>query len=154
MPENYKNFIEALVNDKALAEKFDVEKTRLLQEAGIESDADVVVKAAAALGFSLSRTDLDRARAASESLDLEALEMVSGGGVDDLPKDKGKSCAMDYSCWTIVKHDAHSSDRRPGPFFQQPESSIRLLLCPCPQRIRQFLPSPQRPGFFDSIIHN
>lgn len=54
MPENYKNFIEALVNDKALAEKFDVEKTRLLQEAGIESDADVVVKTAAALGFSLS----------------------------------------------------------------------------------------------------
>ncbi|MGN0693046.1 MAG: Nif11-like leader peptide family RiPP precursor [Oscillospiraceae bacterium] len=79
---NYKNELtrmeEALRSDEELRKKLE-EACRRIAEAGeAKNDGEIMMKAAAELGFSITIEDLERAKAASEELSDDEMDKVAG----------------------------------------------------------------------------
>lgn len=101
---------EALRNDTELQKKFEETRKRIAESGEAKNDGEVMVKAAAELGFSITIEDLERAKAAAEELNEDALDMVAGGGyvrVDMCSEDnRGHDnwCLTLWHCDVITLH--------------------------------------------------
>ncbi|MGN0693047.1 MAG: Nif11-like leader peptide family RiPP precursor [Oscillospiraceae bacterium] len=106
---------EALRNDEALRKKFDEAITRIAESGEAKNDGEIMVKAAAELGYSITIEDLERAKAAAEELSDEEIEKISGGwdkGTLDID-DKGHNnwCLTVWHCCTITLHTETTTHR-------------------------------------------
>ena len=70
---------EALRNDTELQKKLEETRKRIAESGEAKNDGEVMVKAAAELGFSITIEDLERAKAAAEELCDDELNNVAGG---------------------------------------------------------------------------
>ena len=95
--ENIKAFEAALKENKELQETFKAAKKRIAENKEAASDAELLVKAAAEVGFVLTVAEIDRAMAEAQELNDEELEIVSGGG--------SGWCWKDYGCVIIFEID-------------------------------------------------
>lgn len=88
-----------------LKEKLETEIKRIAEAGEAESEGEVMVKAAAALGYSITLEELERTAADLEKLDDDELD--AAGGIDGVGKDeKGRDlfCVANYHCYTVLKH--------------------------------------------------
>ena len=80
---NYNNELtrmeETLRNDTELQKKYEETCKRIAESGEAKSDGEIMVKAAAELGFSITIEDMERAKAASEELSDDELDKVAGG---------------------------------------------------------------------------
>ena len=84
-----------MMQDKEFVRKFDLAAKEALESGECKCDGEVLVKAAASLGYKISLSELERMDAENEKLDSEEMEMVSGGAVD--PK-YDEWCWKDFGC--------------------------------------------------------
>ena len=77
--ENILAFEAALKENKELREKYEAAQKRIIENKEAESDGEVLVKAAAEVGFTLTLEELERAMAQYQELNDEELEDVAGG---------------------------------------------------------------------------
>ena len=115
MIENVKKFEQALQEDKELAKKFADEMRRIVEEKSAGNDAEAIAKAARALGFELTASDLEKAQAESQEIDPEELDLTAGGWCwgsydcytafhHDTPNEEGTDCFKDHDCALAFKH--------------------------------------------------
>lgn len=127
MVENVKRFVKALDEDQELAKKFEETLKNVVEAREAGSDAEAFSRAAQALGFDLSVSDLERAQAETQEIDPEELSGTAGGWCvadydcytawhHDTPDSKGTSCLKDHdcmsSCWN--KPDSQGTGVLPG----------------------------------------
>ena len=97
--EEIKRFEDALNADEELCARY-AEAVKRIAEAGEATcDGEVLVKAAAELGYDISLAELERSYAESQDLSDEELETVAGG--------RSQVCLFDYYCYTAIWHDEH-----------------------------------------------
>jgi predicted ribosomally synthesized peptide with nif11-like leader len=98
--ENILAFEAALKENKELQEKFEAAAKRIVENKEASSDSEVLVKAAAEIGFTLTMEELERAFAQIQELNEEELENVAGGAAaknDDW-------CAFSHHCYIAFLH--------------------------------------------------
>ena len=87
--------LERDLNEQAkLREKLDVEIKRIADAGEAENDGEAMVKAAAALGYTITIEELERATADLEKLDDDELDAAGGGIFDGC--DSVFVCEKDY----------------------------------------------------------
>jgi hypothetical protein len=108
--------MERDLNEQAeLREKLDAEIKRIAEAGEAECDGEAMVKAAAAMGYTLTLEELERAAADLEKLDDDELETAGGkfsGPVEqyrrpeikDDEKGHAQFCAMTWHCFTAFMH--------------------------------------------------
>jgi predicted ribosomally synthesized peptide with nif11-like leader len=98
--ENMLAFEAALKENKELQEKFAAAQKRIVENKEASSDGEVLVKAAAEVGFTLTMEELERFFAQSQELCDEDLDKVAGGAAaknDDW-------CWFDHHCYIAFLH--------------------------------------------------
>jgi hypothetical protein len=103
MNENARKFEKDLRENEELRKKYAAEMERIAEAKEAESEAEAVVMAAKALGYEVEISDIEKAIAASQELDAEELENVSGGECTDW-------CFADYACFAAFFHSSGPSD--------------------------------------------
>lgn len=95
---------EALSGDEALMKKYEETVNRILSSGEAANDGEVIVKAAAELGFDISIEDLERAIAEQEQLSDNDLENIAGGGglTDEYGHDD--FCVTIWHCYVVTAH--------------------------------------------------
>ena len=88
-----------------LKEKLEAEARRIAEAGEAENDEEAAVKAAAALGYTISPEELERYSADLEMLDDEELDTVAGSGLDD--------CSVLFLCGS-GKTGNHKRSKKPG----------------------------------------
>ena len=106
--ESFLAFEAALKDSKELQEKFIAAQKRIIENKEAASDGEVIVKAAAEIGFTLTIEELERALAQAEELNEEELGNVSGGAAT-----AEALCLYDYYCYTAYNHDNDGKKDRP-----------------------------------------
>lgn len=96
---------EALRNDEELRKKFEEAIKKVAESGEAKCDGEVMVKAAAELGFSITIEELERAKADSEELSDDELDNASGG-VNLREDDKGHTnwCITAWHCLATTLH--------------------------------------------------
>ncbi len=94
-----------LIEQPELKKKLDAEIIRIAEAGEAESDWEAMAKAAAALGYTITIEELERAAADLEKLDDNELE-AAGGDTSTSTYDKKRgdtegSCTSDYSCMCL-----------------------------------------------------
>ena len=89
-----KRFLADIRADRELFQKVEEIGRRMVEAGSDESNNELVAKAAAELGYSITAAELERAEAAAEELDDDQLEEVSGGS--DARCDHGYDCSRSY----------------------------------------------------------
>ena len=102
--ENLLAFEAALKESKELQEKFAAAQKRIAENKEASSDGELLVKAAAEIGFTLSMEELERAFAQDQELSDEELDNVVGGVNNGSANDTW--CVKDYACYFVYKHDS------------------------------------------------
>ena len=92
--EELKLFLADIQADRELYRKLEEIGRRMAEAGSDESNNELVAKAAAELGYSITAAELERAEAAAEELDDDQLEEVSGGS--DARCDHGYDCSRSY----------------------------------------------------------
>ena len=95
--ENILAFEAALKENKELFEKFTAAKKRITENKEASGNSEMLVKAAAEIGFTLTMEELERAFAQNQELSDEELDQVSGG--------QGGWCWKDYGCVIVYEID-------------------------------------------------
>ena len=98
-------FEAALQESKELQEKFVAAQKRIIENKEAESDGELLVKAAAEVGFTLTMEELERAMAQKQELNDEELDNVAGGA-----SNTQNLCWKDYSCSFVYHHDSTDKD--------------------------------------------
>ena len=106
--ENILAFEAALKESKELQEKYAAAQKRISEAKEASSDGELIVKAAAEIGFTLTVAELERALAQVEELNEEELGNVSGGAAT-----AEALCLYDYYCYTAYMHDNDGKKDRP-----------------------------------------
>jgi acyl-CoA reductase-like NAD-dependent aldehyde dehydrogenase len=103
--ENVLAFEAALKESKELQEKFAAAKKRIVENQEAATDVELLVKAAAQVGYTLNEDELARAIAQMQELSEEELEKVAGGirvvrdPIENTRIDAGKITTSDiYGC--------------------------------------------------------
>ena len=113
--ENILAFEAALKENKDLREQYEAALKRIAENKEAASDGEVLAKAAAEVGFTLTMAELERAMAQAQKLDDEDLAQVSGGTDEEEwiwcldiwycfaalihgDGDTGAACWSDYHC--------------------------------------------------------
>ncbi|MDD6050147.1 MAG: hypothetical protein PUC00_02570 [Clostridiales bacterium] len=97
MSKELQRFLEDVKADRNLYRKAEVIGRRMLKEGSKDSSNELLSKAVAELGYSITAAELERAEAAAEEVDDNQLEGVSGG--DGLPaNDQFESCNLSLVC--------------------------------------------------------
>ena len=115
MKENVRKFEKALREDEELRARFAAEFKRIAEEKSAGSDAEAYVKAAKALGFEFSLSEVEKASAETQELDPEEMGKATGGVDGDGKQDDVGWCISLYACFTIHHHD--TPDREGYPCF-------------------------------------
>ena len=102
--ENILAFEAALQGSKELQEKFVAAQKRIFENKEAEGHAEVVVKAAAEVGFTLTVAEVERTIAEAQELSEEELGNVAGGATSSW-------CASDYN---FIMSFGSSSKNQPG----------------------------------------
>jgi len=93
-----------------LGEKLDAEIKRIAEAKEAQSDGEVMVKAAAALGYTITMGELERATADLEKLDDDELDAAGGFDIQD-ETGHNKWCIKSWYCFTVLQHtDTKSKD--------------------------------------------
>ena len=96
--ENMLAFETALKENKELQEKFEAAAKRMTENKEAQGN-EVLIKAAAEVGFTLTLAEVERAMAESEEIgDDELAEVV--GGINIF---KGEWCPFSYSCFFFFR---------------------------------------------------
>ena len=95
--ENILAFEAALKENKELREKYEAAQKRIIENKEAESDGEVLVKAAAEVGFTLTPEELERAMAQYQELNDEELGNVAGGAGGDW-------CSAMYYCFMVYEN--------------------------------------------------
>ena len=93
--ENIVAFEAALKESKELQEKFEAAKKRIVENKEAANDVEMVVKAAAEVGFTLTVAETERSIVAAQEINDEELANVSGGS--DYGSENG-GCVFNHSC--------------------------------------------------------
>ena len=94
--ENILAFEAALKENNELQEKFTAAKKRITEAKEVASDSEMLVKAAAEIGFTLTVAEVERVIAEKQELSDEDLAKVSGGEFH-----LENWCLLDYNCGTF-----------------------------------------------------
>lgn len=97
--KDFKQFDSDMAASQELVEQYNQITRRIIEEKSADSDADIAIKAAAELGYTITVADLERARAQSESMDVDEMEAVAGGV---------EVCWKDYTC--VVAYETVTKD--------------------------------------------
>ena len=106
--ENIKAFEAALKENKDLQDKFVAAKKRIVENKEAAGDIEMLVMAAAEVGFTLSAAEVERAIAENQELNDEELERVTGGCIYCM-------CWMDYGCFLLYKTSRLPSNEEATP---------------------------------------
>ena len=106
--ENIKAFEAALKESKELQEKFETAKKRIAENKDAASDSEMLVKAAAEVGYTISVAEVERAFAQNQELSDEELDKVAGGCIYCM-------CWMDYGCFLLYKTSRLPSNEEATP---------------------------------------
>lgn len=92
-----------------LKEKLELEIKRILEVGEAASDGEAMVKAAAALGYTITPEELERTTADLEELDYDELEEVSGGNAFTRKKKEDEyghteGCVVTWHCFAAFLH--------------------------------------------------
>ena len=94
--ENILALEAALKENKELFEKFIAAKKRIVENKEADSDSEMMVKAAAEIGFTLTVAEVERVIAETQELSDEDLAKVAGGEFH-----LENWCWLDYNCGTF-----------------------------------------------------
>lgn len=94
--ENILTFEAALQQSKELQEKFASAKARIAESGEAASDAELLVKAAAEVGYTLTVEELERAIAQAQEVNEEELAKVAGGIGDNANPDDAVMTKGDF----------------------------------------------------------
>ena len=88
-----------------LREKLNAECKRIAEAGEAKSDGEVLVKAAAALGYTVSQEELERAAAAAQELDPDEMNAAAGWRISG-EDEKGHEnwCLTAWHCFTATLH--------------------------------------------------
>ena len=109
--EELKRFEHDLKESADLRAKLEKEIRRVFEAKEATSDGEAIAKAAAELGYTITREEMERAAADLEAVDDDELESVAGGA-DIEPYDKSRAdedCWYDYTCPTVGRTE-HGED--------------------------------------------
>ena len=95
--ENILAFEAALKESKELLEKYNAAKKRIIENKEAANDDEVLVKAAAEIGYTLSIAELERVSAEAEELNDDDLAIVAGGA--------RTPCLYNYDCMFLYMTD-------------------------------------------------
>ena len=95
-------FEAALQESKELQEKFAAAQKRIIENKAASSDGEVLVKAAAEVGYTISVAEVERAFAQNQELSDEELGQVAGG--------LDYSCLGVYCCFVVLVHENSGID--------------------------------------------
>ncbi len=106
---NLKRFMADLEASEELRQKLDETVERIVKTETFASDGELMMAAAAELGYEISAADFERTAAEAEDLDDAELEGVAGGwnGLLDLREDEhghDEWCLFVWHCYTAVLH--------------------------------------------------
>ena len=97
--ETLKAFETALNESKELQENFVAAQKRIVENDAASSDGELLVKAAAEVGYTLTMAELERVMAQSQELSDEELNRVVGGA------DKNDDwCLFNHHCFATLRH--------------------------------------------------
>jgi hypothetical protein len=100
--ENILAFEAALKENRELLEKFEAAKKRIVENKEATNDAEILVKAAAEVDFSLTVAEVERSIAEMQELNEEDLEKIAGGVDSSFPGDVSYNikdgCSSVYFC--------------------------------------------------------
>ncbi|MGN0693045.1 MAG: Nif11-like leader peptide family RiPP precursor [Oscillospiraceae bacterium] len=102
--EEMKRLETELEKDENLRKALEENCRRIAESGEAKSDGEVMVKAAAELGFSITIEDLERAKAASEELSDDEMDKIAGGTSYEDDKGHDNSCFSLWHCFTITCH--------------------------------------------------
>ena len=99
-----------LAGSQELVDKLEAAAQAEIASGTCASDAEVLVKAAKALGYDLSIAELERLEAGREELDLEEMAQTAGGEAKD---EHGREiwCVYSWHCFTVNKHTQSDSKK-------------------------------------------
>ena len=98
-------FEAALKESKELQEKFVAAQKRIVEKNEASSEGELLVKAAAEVGFTLTMAEIERAFAENQELSDEELDNVAGGA-----SNATGLCWKDYACSFVYHHDSTDKD--------------------------------------------
>ena len=94
--ENLLAFENALKESKELQKAFETAKKRIVENKEADGDSEMLVKAAAEIGFTLTVAEVERVIAETQELSDEDLAKVAGGEFH-----LENWCRLDYNCGTF-----------------------------------------------------
>ena len=100
MSEETKRMQRDMSENPELAEKMKAEIQRLTEAGEIRNESEILMKAAASLGYSVSLEEVERAYAEMADVDDRELAAVTGGGTLG-PNDSGP-CIVFWSCFMML----------------------------------------------------
>lgn len=98
--ENILAFEAAMRENEELLQKFVAAQKRIVENKEAANDGELMVKAAAEVGFTLTIEELERFMAQSQEVDEEELATISGGSETE---QRDGECWKDYYCHWILK---------------------------------------------------
>ena len=111
-------FEEALATDKALVDNYQAVVEQIIASGDAGSETEIVVKAAAELGYDVSLEELERALAGVQELDEAELDSVAGGDpryctISDTCDEFGhdNTCVVFWHCYAAFRHTDAQSQR-------------------------------------------
>lgn len=100
--EELKRFLADIQADRELYRKVEEIGRRMMIAGSKKSGNELMAKAAAELGYSVTAAELERAEAAAEELDDNQLEGVSGGANNDSGSGCLTDCTVNFACTATV----------------------------------------------------
>lgn len=101
-----------------LAAKFETKIDEIKATGELTDSDEIKIKAANALGYAITRDQLDKLKAEAQELSDDDLDMVGGGVCDDPPEfpkrtpeeqaeherrmKAERNCVLDYACWLFA----------------------------------------------------
>lgn len=98
MSKELQRFLEDMKADRELYRKLEEIGRRMMIAGSKESGNELMAKAAAELGYSVTAAELERAEAAAEEVDDNQLEGVCGGANNDSGSGCLTDCKVNFAC--------------------------------------------------------
>ena len=100
--EELKRFLADIQADRELYRKVEEIGRRMVEAGSKKSGNELMAKAAAELGYSITAAELERAEAAAEEVDDNQLEGVCGGANNDSGSGCLTDCTVNFACTTTI----------------------------------------------------
>lgn len=101
MSKELQRFLEDVKSDRNLYRKAEEIGRQMLKAGSKDSSSELLSKAVAELGYSITAAELERVKAVAEELDDDQLNGVSGGNDNSTERDR-QNCNVNFSCTAHV----------------------------------------------------